>query len=59
MFYHVTELQFNARVSRPDVHFAKLLPQQFGSPNGEHKAAMQYFVQAFGCRKVYPHKFDM
>ncbi|MFN3916163.1 MAG: manganese catalase family protein [Flavobacteriales bacterium] len=59
MFHHVKELQFNARVSKPDVRFAKLLLEQFGGPNGELKAAMQYFVQAFGCRKAYPADYDM
>lgn len=59
MFYHLKELQFNARVSKPDVRFAKLLLEQFGGPNGELKAAMQYFVQAFGCRKAYPAEYDM
>lgn len=59
MFHHVKELQFNARVSRPDPKFARLLLQQFGGPNGELKAAMQYFIQAFPCRKSYPDKYDM
>ena len=59
MFYHVKELQFNARVSKPDVRFAKLLLEQFGGGNGELKAAMQYFVQAFGCKKPYPDKYDL
>ncbi len=59
MFHHVKELQFNARVSKPDVRFAKLLLEQFGGPNGELKAAMQYFVHAFGCRKAYPAEYDM
>lgn len=59
MFHHVKDLQFNARVSKPDVRFAKLLLEQFGGPNGELKAAMQYFVQAFGCRKAYPAEYDM
>lgn len=59
MFTHVKELQFNARVSQPDIRFAKLLLEQFGGPNGELKAAMQYFVQAFGCRKPHPDVYDM
>ena len=59
MFQHVKELQFNARVSKPDVKFAKLLLEQFGGPNGELKAAMQYFVQAFGCKKSNPEIYDM
>lgn len=59
MFHHVKELQFNARVSGPDPKFASLLLEQFGGANGELKAAMQYFVQAFGCRRPYPDKYDM
>lgn len=59
MFYHVKELQFNARVSRPDPRFAGLLLEQFGGSNGELKAAMQYFVQAFGARQPYPEKYDL
>jgi Mn-containing catalase len=59
MFHHVKELQFNARVSKPDPKFARLLLEQFGGPNGELKAAMQYFVQAFPCKQPYPDKYDM
>jgi Mn-containing catalase len=59
MFYHVKELQFDARVSKPDPKFASLLLQQFGGPNGELKAAMQYFVQAFPARQPYPDKYDL
>ena len=35
------------------------LLEQFGGGNGELKAAMQYFVQAFGCRQPYPDKYDL
>src|SRR5690606_37541332 len=59
MFYHVKELQFNARVSGPDPRFATLLLEQFGGGNGELKAAMQYFVQAFAAKKPYPDKYDL
>lgn len=59
MFYHVKELQFNARVSKPDPRFARLLLEQFGGSNGELKAAMQYFVQAFSCKQPYPDKYDL
>lgn len=59
MFHHVKELQFNARVSKPDPKFARLLLEQFGGGNGELKAAMQYFVQAFGARQPYPKLYDM
>lgn len=59
MFHHVKDLQFNARVSAPDPRFANLLLQQFGGPNGELKAAMQYFMQAYSCKEPYPDKYDM
>jgi Mn-containing catalase len=59
MFHHVKELQFNARVSEPDPQFARLLLEQFGGGNGELKAAMQYFVQAFSCRLPYPKHYDL
>ncbi len=59
MFYHVKELQFNARVSRPDPAFATLLLEQFGGANGELAAAMRYFTQAFSCKRPHPDKYDM
>lgn len=59
MFHHVKELQFNARVSRPDPAFASMLQEQFGGANGELKAAMQYFVQSFAARQTHPDKYDL
>ncbi|HBL60422.1 MAG TPA: manganese catalase [Cyanobacteria bacterium UBA8803] len=59
MFYHVKELEFNARVSGPDPRFASLLLEQFGGGNGELKAAIQYFIQAFAARQAYPDKYDL
>lgn len=59
MFHHVKDLQFNARVSRPDPRFATLLLEQFGGENGELAAAMQYFTQAFAAKMPYPDKYDM
>lgn len=59
MFYHVKDLQFNARVSQPDPRFARVLLEAFGGANGELKSAMQYFVQAFSCHNPYPDKYDM
>lgn len=50
MFYHVKDLQFNARVSKPDPRFARILLEAFGGANGELTSAMQYFVQAFISR---------
>ena len=59
MLYHVKELQFNARVSKPDPRFASLLLEQFGGANGELKAAMTYFTQAFGAKNAHPDKYDL
>ena len=59
MFYHVKELQYNARVSKPDPAFASLLLEQFGGANGELAAALQYFTQAFAAKKVHPDKYDL
>lgn len=59
MFYHVKELQFNVRVSKPDPAFATLLLEQFGGANGELAAALRYFGQAFGAKKPYPDKYDL
>src|SRR5215211_2833930 len=59
MFYHVKELQFNARVSGPDPAFATLLLEQFGGVNGELAAALRYFGQAFGAKQPYPDKYDL
>lgn len=59
MFHHVKELQFNARVSKPDPVFASLLQEQFGGGNGELKAMMQYFVQAFLLRQPFPKLYDL
>jgi Mn-containing catalase len=59
MFHHSKDLQFNARVSRPDPAFANILLEQFGGENGELAAAMQYFTQAFGAKLPHPDKYDM
>jgi Mn-containing catalase len=59
MFYHVKDLQFNARVSKPDPAFATLLLEQFGGANGELAAALRYFGQAFGAKKPFPDKYDL
>ena len=59
MFYHSKDLQFNARVSRPDPVFANILLEQFGGENGELAAAMQYFTQAFGAKQPHPDKYDL
>lgn len=59
MFTHNKELQFEVRVDRPDPRFATLLQEQFGGANGELKAAMQYFSQAFVLRRKHPKTYDL
>jgi len=59
MFHHSKDLQFNARVSKPDPAFANILLEQFGGENGELAASMQYFTQAFAAKQPYPDKYDM
>ncbi|ONM47984.1 manganese catalase family protein [Nocardia donostiensis] len=59
MFVHNKDLQFDVRVERPDPRFATLLQEQFGGANGELKAAMQYFSQAFVLRRKHPKMYDL
>lgn len=59
MFHHVKDLQYSVKVSKPDPFFANILLEQFGGENGELKAAMQYFTQAFGAKVPHPDKYDM
>ncbi|MFI6366129.1 manganese catalase family protein [Nocardia sp. NPDC050630] len=59
MFIHNKDLQFEVRVDRPDPRFATLLQEQFGGANGELKAAMQYFSQAFVLRRKNPKMYDL
>lgn len=59
MFIHNKDLQFEVRVDRPDPRFATLLQEQFGGANGELKAAMQYFTQAFVLRGKNPKMYDL
>lgn len=50
MFYHVKELQYEAKVSRPDPVFAKKLQEVLGGQWGEMSVMMQYLFQGFNCR---------
>ncbi len=59
MFFHSKELQFKARVSKPDPRFSRLMIEQFGGRNVELKPAMQNFVKAFASHNPYPDKYDM
>lgn len=59
MFKHEKLLFHPVGVERPNPQYAALLQEQLGGGNGELKAAMQYFVQAFACHNPYPDKYDM
>ncbi|MRG85641.1 manganese catalase family protein [Salinibacillus xinjiangensis] len=50
MFYHVKELQYNAKPERPDPVYAKKLQEILGGQFGEMTVMMQYLFQGFNCR---------
>jgi spore coat protein JC len=47
MWLYEAKLQYDAKVSVPDPRMAQLLIAQYGGPNGELAAAMQYLNQRF------------
>lgn len=49
MYHHVKKLMYNVKVGKPDVRFGRMLLEQFGGPNGELAAAMQYTIQGWNC----------
>lgn len=49
MYHHVKKLMYTVNVGTPDVHFGKMLLEQFGGANGELAAAMQYTIQGWNC----------
>lgn len=50
MFYHVKELQYNAKPERPDAVYAKKLQEILGGQFGEISVMMQYLFQGWNCR---------
>ncbi|KCX00293.1 manganese catalase family protein [Xanthomonas arboricola] len=48
MFMHNKRLMYTVRVAGPNPDLATLMLEQFGGPQGELAAAMQYFTQALG-----------
>ncbi|GAA0315936.1 manganese catalase family protein [Bacillus carboniphilus] len=50
MFYHIKELQYEAKPSRPDPVYAKKLQEVLGGQYGEISVMMQYLFQGFNCR---------
>jgi Mn-containing catalase len=49
MYHHIKKLMYTVNIGTPDVHFGKMLLEQFGGANGELAAAMQYTVQGWNC----------
>jgi Mn-containing catalase len=50
MFFHVKELQYEAKPERPDPVYAKKLQEILGGQFGEITVAMQYLFQGWNCR---------
>lgn len=50
MFYHVKELQYDAKPARPDPVYAKKLQEILGGQYGEMSVMMQYLFQGWNCR---------
>ncbi|MGG3801923.1 manganese catalase family protein [Metabacillus fastidiosus] len=50
MFYHVKELQFEAKPDRPDPLMAKKLQELIGGQYGEMSVAIQYLFQGWSVR---------
>ncbi|OEH53470.1 manganese catalase [Oceanobacillus sp. E9] len=50
MFFHVKELQYNAKPDRPDPVYAKKLQEVLGGQFGEITVMMQYLFQGWNCR---------
>jgi Mn-containing catalase len=57
MYHHIKQLMYTVRVDDPDPRFGNMLLEQFGGPNGELAAAMQYTVQGLNCDD--PERKDM
>lgn len=50
MFYHIKELQYNAKPERSDPVYAKKLQEVLGGQFGEISVMMQYLFQGWNCR---------
>ncbi|WP_079479151.1 manganese catalase family protein [Halobacillus salinus] len=56
MFYHVKELQYNAKPTQPDPVYAKKLQEILGGQYGEMSVMMQYLFQGWNCRAEKKYK---
>ncbi len=50
MFFHVKELQYNAKPTQPAPMYAKMLQELVGGQYGEMTVMMQYLMQGWSCR---------
>ncbi len=50
MFFHVKELQYDARPERPDPVYARKLQELLGGKFGEMTVMMSYLFQGWNCR---------
>ena len=50
MFYHVDQLQYNAKPTKPDAVYAKKLQEILGGQLGEISVALQYLFQGWNVR---------
>ncbi|MGM9925650.1 MAG: manganese catalase family protein [Bacillus sp. (in: firmicutes)] len=50
MFYHIKELQFEAKPDQPNPLLAKKIQELIGGQYGEMSVAMQYLFQGWGAR---------
>lgn len=50
MFFHIKELQYNAKPDRPDPVYAKKLQEVLGGQFGEITVMIQYLFQGWNCR---------
>src|SRR5690349_2034117 len=50
MFYHVKELQYQAKPERPDPIYARRLQELLGGQFGETTVMMAYLFQGWNCR---------
>ncbi|KOO46431.1 manganese catalase family protein [Priestia koreensis] len=50
MFFHIKELQYEAKPMKPDPVFAVKLQEVLGGQYGEISVMMQYLMQGFNCR---------
>lgn len=56
MFYHIKELQYQAKPERPDPLFAKQMQEVLGGQFGEISVALQYLFQGWSVRRDGKYK---